>query len=211
MVQLVIADDHKLFRETLAELLESHGGIQVVALCQDSTEAIETARAENPDCMLVDMKMTPLSGIATTAAITGFSGTKIIGLSMYASTTYAKRMFKAGAKGYITKNASVHEILEGIQKVMEGEKYLSQEIRNLMAEEAMQPGTAKPVAGTLTPRELEIVRLISQGLSSREIAKQLGVTFKTIEAHRHNMLQKLQLKNSNELINFYNNNEDEFL
>jgi len=211
MIQIVIADDHKLFRETLGALLQSQGGIEVVALCQDSTEAIETARADNPHLMLLDMKMTPLSGIATATAIAAFSSTKMIGLSMYSSTTYAKRMFKAGAKGYITKNASVHEIVEGIHKVMNGEKYLSQEIKDLMAEEAMQADSDKPVAATLTARELEVVRLISQGYSSRQIATALGVTFKTIEAHRHNMLQKLQLKNSNELINYLNHHEDYFL
>ncbi len=185
--------------------------MDVLALCQDSTEAIDTVRAEKPDVVLLDMKMKPLSGIAATAAITAFSNTRIIGLSMYSSTTYARRMIKAGAKGYITKNASIQEMIDGIYKVMDGEKFLCQEIKNMMADEAMQPNSNKPVADMLTPRELEVVRLISQGLSSRQIATSLGVTFKTIEAHRHNMLQKLRLKNSNELINYFNNNEDAFI
>ena len=211
MIQLVIADDHKLFRQTLGELLAAQPGIEIVALCQDSTEAIDTVRAENPDLLLMDMKISPLSGIAATAAIMAFSTTRIVGLSMYSSTTYAKRMLKAGAKGYITKNASVNEMIEGIHRVMQGEKYLCQEIKDMMANEALQTDGGKPVAEMLTPRELEVVKFISVGLSSRQIASRLGVTFKTIEAHRHNMLQKLQLKNSNELINFVTSNEQIFL
>jgi len=211
MIQIIIADDHKLFRETLGEFLQSHKDIEVVALCQDSTEAIETVRSDKPDLVLLDMKMSPLSGVATASAIAGFSDTKMIGLSMYSNTSYARNMFKAGAQGYITKNTSIQEIITGIYAVMRGERYLCQEIKDMMAEEALQPGHTKAASTRLTARELEVVKLISQGHSSRQIADKLGVNYKTIEAHRHNMLQKLHLKNSNELINYFNNHEDYFL
>ena len=203
MIRIVIADDHKLFRETLSHVINSQPQFMVIAACQNSTEAIETVRTEMPDIILMDINIPPFSGIEATRKITY---SKVIGLSMHAHPAYAKKMIQAGAMGYITKNSSKEEIFTAIIEVEKGNKYICSEIKDMISFNMLNEAPATPHIGLLTKRELQITGLIKEGLSSKEIACTLNIAIKTIEVHRHNILKKLQLKNSSNLVNFVHNN-----
>jgi DNA-binding NarL/FixJ family response regulator len=206
MISIVIADDHKLFRETLSALLNSNPGFRVIASCQDSAEAIETICFEKPDIVLMDIDIPPFSGIEAVKKICAVSACRVIGLSMHTHPAYAKKMIRAGAMGYVTKNSSKDEIFTAINEVNKGKKFICREIKTLMSEDMLGDSGAAPHIGMLTERELEIINYIKEGFSSKEIACTIGAALKTVEVHRHNILKKLKLKNASNLVNFIHNN-----
>ncbi len=210
MIRILIADDHKLFRETLEHVISKEPAFQVVASCGSSNEAIDAVRSANPDIVLMDINIQPFSGIEATQQLSLFSKTKVIGLSMHASAGYAKNMIKAGANGYITKNSSKEEIFAAITAVAGGTKYFCAEIKNLIAENEIAGVATSPVE-RLTKREVEIVHLITEGLTSKEIAARLLVATRTIQVHRHSILKKLQLKNGPSLVKYVHANAEYFL
>ncbi|HTL07245.1 MAG TPA: response regulator transcription factor [Chitinophagaceae bacterium] len=199
MIRIVIADDHKLFRQTLSEVLQTNPAYEVIAQCEDSSEAVDIVLAEKPDITLMDINIAPFSGIE---AVKRMTPSRVIGLSMHAHPAYAKKMMKAGAMGYITKNSSKEEIFAGIREVVKGNRFICSEIKDMLSHETLTEAETAPHIGLLTRRELEIAGFISEGLSSKEIAGQLQVALKTIEVHRHNILKKLKLKNASNLVNF---------
>jgi len=211
MIRIVIADDHKLFGETLSDMLVTNSDFEVVALCGNSEEAIEIVRAEEPDIVLMDINMPPISGIEATKTISSFSKSRVIGLSMHAHPVYAKNMIRAGAKGYVTKNSSKEEIFSAVCEVKNGNRYICSEIKNMISDNLMDDDDEKPHAGLLTAREIQIIEFIRGGFSSKEIASSISVSPKTVEVHRHNILKKLKLKNSSSLVNFVYTNADYFL
>jgi len=199
MIRIVIADDHKLFRQTLTEVLQANPAFEVIAQCEDSSEAVEIVLSEKPDITLMDINIPPFSGIE---AVKRIAPSRVIGLSMHAHPAYAKKMLKAGAMGYITKNSSKDEIFTAITEVVKGNKFICNEIKDMLSLETLTEAEVPPHIGLLTRRELEISGFISEGLSSKEIASQLQVALKTVEVHRHNILKKLKLKNASNLVNF---------
>ncbi|HMC84317.1 MAG TPA: response regulator transcription factor [Chitinophagaceae bacterium] len=206
MIKIVIADDHKLFRETLSIVLNSNPELRVIASCQDSAEAIEIIRAEKPDIVLMDIDIPPFSGIEAVRKICTIAGTRVIGLSMHTHPAYARKMMRAGALGYVTKNSSKEEIFTAILEVNHGNKFLCSEIKTLISEELLSDNDTTPHIGMLTERELEIISYVKEGLSSKEIAGSINVALKTVEVHRHNILKKLKLKNASSLVNFMHSN-----
>ena len=204
---VLIADDHKLLRETLCDLINTDPAFNVIACCADGEEAVEITRAEKPDIVLMDINMPPFSGITATQKIAEFASvTKVIGISAYSDPAYAKIMMKTGASGYITKNSSKDEIFAAMHKVKQGETYVCQEIKNILTEFLISEPQAgqEPNLNSLTTRELQIVHQVKQGLSSKEIAKGMNISLKTVEVHRHNILKKLKLKNAASLVNYVN-------
>jgi DNA-binding NarL/FixJ family response regulator len=149
--------------------------------------------------------MSPVNGFDGTKMIRKFSpGSKVIGISMHAMPAYARRMLQLGAMGYVTKNSSKDELLTAIIQVNEGKKYICEEVKNILAQQESDEDSGKPDMNSLSRRELDIVKLIKEGLSSREIALQLDISLKTVEVHRYNILKKLNLKNTAALVNFIN-------
>ncbi|MEO5593932.1 MAG: response regulator transcription factor [Chitinophagaceae bacterium] len=202
MISIVIADDHKLFRETLADVLNANPAFRVIAFCQDSEEVIEIVKTEKPDVVLMDINMHPFSGVIATEKIAEFSGAKIIGLSMHSHPAYAKKMFRAGASGYVTKNSSTEEIFAAVTTVAKGKRYICSETKNMLSEDLLNNPNEKTGIGLLTEREMEVINCVRKGLSSKEIAGNFSISLKTVEVHRHNILKKLKLKNSTSLVNF---------
>jgi DNA-binding NarL/FixJ family response regulator len=123
---------------------------------------------------------------------------------MHSQPAYAKRMLQIGAKGYVTKNSSKEEMIKAILEVNEGSKYVCEEIKNNISELVLEENKDIPNVNALTEREIEIINLIKEGHSSKEIAAALNISLKTVEVHRHNVLKKLKLKNSASLVNFIN-------
>jgi DNA-binding NarL/FixJ family response regulator len=204
-VSIMIVDDHTLIRETWSFLLGKNENFEVVAECGDGERAIELARDKRPDIVLLDINMAPMSGFDVLKMIRKYSpGSKIIGVSMHSQPAYAKKMLRLGAKGYVTKNSPRQEMLEAIAEVSNNQIYICQEVKNILSEQMLNGDQMNPDINNLSDREMQIVRALKEGLSSKEIAGSLNISLKTVEVHRHNILKKLKLKNTVSLINFIN-------
>ncbi|MBK5271799.1 MAG: response regulator transcription factor, partial [Bacteroidia bacterium] len=131
-------------------------------------------------------------------------GSKVIGVSMHSMPAYAKRMLQMGAMGYVTKNSSKDEMIAAIIEVNSGKKYICEEVKNILAQQELEQEGDIPDMNVLSRREIEIVQLIREGLSSKEVALRLDISLKTVEVHRYNILKKLNLKNTASLVNFIN-------
>lgn len=204
-INVLIADDHKLIRETWSYILNSDSRFQVIAECGDSEQAVEVTKQKRPHIVLMDINIMPISGFEATERIKKVSpNTKVIGVSMHSQPAYAKKMLQVGAKGYVTKNSSKEEMIKAILEVNDGSKYICEEIKNNISELVLEENKDMPNVNALTEREIQIINLIKEGQSSKEIASTLNISLKTVEVHRHNVLKKLKLKNSASLVNFIN-------
>jgi DNA-binding NarL/FixJ family response regulator len=204
-ISIMIVDDHTLIRETWSFLLGKNENFDVVAECGDGERAIELARDKRPDVVLLDINMAPMSGFDVLKQIRKYSpGSKIIGVSMHSQPAYAKKMLRLGAKGYVTKNSPRQEMLEAIAEVSNNRIYICQEVKNILSDQLLNGDQVNPDINNLSDREMQIVRALKEGMSSKEIASELNISLKTVEVHRHNILKKLKLKNTVSLINFIN-------
>lgn len=205
-ISVLIADDHKLIRETWSYILNNDARFEVIAECGDSEQAVEMSRVKRPQIVLMDINMMPISGFEATERIRKVSPmSKVIGVSMHSQPAYAKKMLQIGAKGYVTKNSSKEEMIKAIMEVHNGNKYVCDEIKNNISDQVLEENSDTPNVNALTEREIQIINLIKEGQSSKEIAAVLAISLKTVEVHRHNILKKLKLKNSASLVNFMNN------
>ena len=204
-ITILIVDDHKLIRDTWSFILNSDPRFQVIAETDSGKDAIDLAENNHPNIVLMDINMSPMNGFDATKEIRKVSPeSKIIGVSMHSQPAYAKKMLQVGAMGYITKNSSKEEMIGAISEVAQGNKYICHEVKAILSEQILEDNE-KPDINLLSQREIEIIDLIKQGQSSKEIAQQLNITLKTVEVHRHNILKKLNLKNTAALVNFINN------
>lgn len=204
-ITVIVVDDHKLIREMWTQIFRSKEDIQVIGEAGGFDEAIELIKTKRPDIVLLDINLPPASGLDAVPLIRKFSpGTKIIAVSMHSQPVYAKKMLKLGAKAYVTKNSSQDEILLALSEVMSGRIYVCAEIKDHLSEQMLDDESDKPDVKSLSLREIEIVKLIKNGLSSKEIADNLQISVRTAEVHRHNILKKLKLRNAAALINFIN-------
>lgn len=205
IVSIMIVDDHTLIRETWSFLLSKNENFEVVAECGDGARAIELARDRRPDVILLDINMTPMSGFDVMKQIRKYSPrSRIIGVSMHSQPAYAKKMLRLGARGYVTKNSPRQEMMEAITEVINNHIYICHEVKNILSEQVLNSDQADPDINQLSGREMQVVKALKEGLSSKEIASEMNISLKTVEVHRHNILKKLKLKNTISLINFIN-------
>jgi len=204
-ITILLVDDHKLIRESWSFILNNDSRFIVIGETSSGEEAIEIAKEKRPQIVLMDVNMSPLNGFEATKQIRKFSpGSKVIGISMHSMPAYARRMLQMGAMGYVTKNSSKDEMMAAIVEVNNGKKYVCEEVKNILAHQELEQVSDQPDMNVLSKRELEIVQLIKEGLSSKEVALQLDISLKTVEVHRYNILKKLNLKNTASLVNFIN-------
>lgn len=200
---IMIADDHQLIRNVWNMIISSDQRFSVVAQCSNGEEAIRAAKELRPDIALLDINMTPIDGFEATTQIRRFSPlTRIVAVSMYTQASYVKKMFRLGASGYVSKNSSYHELVNAILTVSEGERFVCEEIQAILAKQ--ENDDQKRWVHLLTPRELELMKYIREGLSSKDIAARINISMKTVELHRHHILRKLNVKNRAELVNYMN-------
>ena len=206
-ITILLVDDHKLIRDSWAYILNNDARFSVIGQAGSAEEAVAIAKDKNPGIVLMDINMQPVDGFETTKRIHRHSpGSKIIGVSMYSIPAYAKKLLQNGAMGYVTKNSSKEEMIDAIMEVSDGHTYICNEIKTILAHQQLEDKNHQLEISTLTQREMDIVMLIKEGLSSREIADKLNITYKTVEVHRYNILKKLNLKNTASLVNFINTN-----
>lgn len=204
-ITILLVDDHKLIRDSWSFILNSDPRFSVIGETSSGEEAIEIARDKRPAIVLMDVNMTPVNGFDATKQIHKISPeSRVIAVSMHTMPAYAKRMLQLGAMGYVTKNSSKEEMLTAIVEVNNGKKYICDEVKNILAQQELDEGTEQGDLNNLSRREIDIVKLIKEGLSSKEIALQLDISLKTVEVHRYNVLKKLKLKNTAALVNFIN-------
>ncbi len=204
-ITILLVDDHKLIRDSWSFILNSDPRFTVIGETSSGEEAIEIASKKKPDIILMDVNMSPLNGFDATKQIHIISpDSRIIAVSMHTMPAYAKRMLQLGAMGYVTKNSSKEEMITAIVEVSNGNKYICDEVKAILADQELDENTDKGDLNDLSRRELDIIKLIKEGHSSREIALQLDISLKTVEVHRYNVLKKLKLKNTAALVNYIN-------
>ena len=204
MVSIVVADDHKIVREGLVKLLETREDFKVIGEASDGEEAVAMVMERQPDVVLMDINMPKLSGIDATRRLEK-SGThsKILVLSMHEGRNYVEEVLRAGAAGYIVKNSASKDVHNAIDAVRSGASYLSPAITQQVVDAIARPGDVAPSGvSMLTEREREVLKLIAEGLSSKEIAGVLGVSLKTVDSHRSNLMEKLDIHKVSGLVRF---------
>ncbi len=202
--RVVLADDHRIVREGIRMLLENRKDIHVVGEASDGEEVLRVVGQELPDVVVMDISMPKLSGIDATRRITeSGSRAKILVLSMHESPGYVEEVLRAGASGYLLKDSASEELVQAIDAIRAGDSYLSpaitQQVVDALAHPADRPSSAVSV---LSERERQVLTLIAEGLSSKEIARDLGVSLKTIESHRANLMDKLEIHKVSGLVRF---------
>lgn len=202
MIKLCITDDHKMVLEGLQLLLNTHPDIHIVQLCNSANSLLAYLKLEQPDVILLDINMPELNGIEACKIIKKeYPSIKIIALSMIAEVNLVKLMLKNGAVGYLHKNAGQDEIISAIQDVVNGKRYLSSEINELLLlAQNNQPKIYNSPFPKLSRREEEILTFILDELTTKEIADKLFISFGTVETHRRNIMIKLGVKNTAGLV-----------
>lgn len=183
-------------------------GTEITGQAASLEEAIELIKKIRPDIVLLDINLADDSGLDAVPDIRKFSPhTKIIAVSMHNQPAFAKKMMILGAKAYVTKNSSHEEIFTAVDEVLMGRTYVCTEIKNILADQALNDDQEQRSVKDLSFREIEIIKHLKNGLSSKEIAAALHISLKTVEVHRSNILKKLNLRNVASLINFINSTD----
>ncbi len=197
-IRILIVEDHQLVAEAWRLMLQHEDDFTIVGNADNEKDAILFASNLRPDVILMDINLKDGSGMQATSEICNvLPKTKVIGLSLHDDIAFVKKILSLGAKGYLTKNANKSEVLEAIRKVHNGESYIAMEIRDKLLNSMMFEPVQKKKE--LTLKEIEIVKLISQGLTSKEIGEKIFLSPRTVETHRHNILKKLDIPNAAQL------------
>src|SRR5713226_6215665 len=203
-IRILLADDHTIIRSGLRLLLEQQPDFKVVAEAADGRQAVQLVAKHHPDVVILDIGMPQLNGIeATRQIVAQESHPNVVILSMHSDESYVLRALKAGARAYILKNAAEADLIRAVQAVSEGKSFFSPVISKMLLEDYVRQVREKEVEDSydlLTPREREILQLIAEGKTNKEIASLLDLSPHTIETHRGNILVKLNLHSVPELI-----------
>jgi DNA-binding NarL/FixJ family response regulator len=204
-MRIMIVDDHALVSSGLRALLESRDGFEVVSEVGDGISAVERARELRPDLIVMDVALPHLSGIEAMRQILAEQPqARIIALTAHRDRHYMAEALKAGAAGYLLKEAAFEELLSAIATVMQGRTYLSSRIAGMVVDEYIRGKSDRndPAPAVLTGRERQVLQLLSDGRSTNEAARNLGVSVKTIEAHRRQIMDKLNIRSQAALVKY---------
>jgi two-component system response regulator NreC len=205
VTKILIADDHQIVRQGLRFLLEKESDLKVVAEADNGRTTVRLARELNPGVIIMDVAMPELNGIeATRQIITESPATKVIALSMYADRRFVVNMLKAGASAYLLKDCAFEELIRAIRVVLAHKTYLSPGVTDILVKDCQMgiPMNEISAFALLTPREREVLQLMSEGNSTAKIADRLHVSIKTVESHRQQLMQKLNLRSVAELTKY---------
>jgi DNA-binding NarL/FixJ family response regulator len=205
-IKLLIADDHQMMRECLRAMIEKEPDMTVIGETQDGLTTVDLARKLAPDVVVMDVSMPDLNGIeATRKIIKTNPNLKVVALSGHIDQHFVREMFTAGAVAYIHKQGASDELIRAIRDVMAGKMYISPDAARGIVDSYLKrpqaPNTA-PVFAALTEREREVLQLIAEGRSTKDMGGTLGVSIKTVETHRHNIMEKLNLRSVAELTKY---------
>lgn len=210
-IKVILADDHIIVRNGIKILLESEGEVEVIAEASNGQEAIEKVKQFKPDILISDIRMPIMNGLEATAELKKISpDTKTLILSMHDDEEYIIKSVECGASGYLLKDTTKEEFVKALRSILDGHKYFSGDIsdvlvngylnKNTGASSQGEAGTAVKTDYHITKREKQILQLVYEGHSNKEIADELGKSIRTVETHRFNIMKKLEVSNITELI-----------
>lgn len=205
MTKLIIADDHKVFRDGIVSILEDIADIQVVGEAEDGRQVLELLKTTQPDVILMDISMNEAGGIETTQLIKkDHPNIRVLALSMHNESEYILKMIEAGAMGYLLKDAGSEEVIQAIRQVAKGKTFYSQDVSSVMVAALTQSNKQQSNKDNvaLTRREREVLQLIVEEYSNPEIAEKLFISIRTVDTHRRNLLEKTGAKNTAGLVKF---------
>ena len=202
MIRVLIADDHGIVRSGLRMLIERQSDMRVVAEADDGVAALESTQAERPDVAVLDVSMPRMTGLQAAREIRAHvPDTRVLLLSMHDDERYFLEGLEAGAAGYVLKRAADIDLIGAVRTVAGGRTFLSDEAQRALMDEWLEGGRAEP-DDPLTPRELEVVKLIAEAFTNRQIAETLKLSEKTIESHRANVFAKLGMRDRVEIVRY---------
>lgn len=200
-IKLIIADDHRLIRDGMKSLLATETDIEVIAEAENGLELLQVLENLDPDVVLIDVTMPKLNGIEAAAIIKEkFKSVNVVFLSMHEEPEYIFKCVQTGACSYLMKNVDKDELLTAIRKAAKGIKYFNAHVTALLAQGITEMRDQAKEKIELTPRELEVMQAVSEGLSTKQIADKLFISTRTVETHRMNLLKKFDAQNTAELI-----------
>jgi DNA-binding NarL/FixJ family response regulator len=204
-IRILLADDHTILREGISSLIKDEPDMQVIGEAEDGHAAVKLACELSPDVVLMDIAMPLLNGLEATRQIRKYCPqVKVLILSMYENEEYIRQVLAVGAMGYILKDAAARDLLEAIREVQRGELVLSPAITRLIIEDYLRWGEPKAALedSGLSPREREVLQLVAEGYTNKQIGDILCISIKTVQAHRSNIMAKLDLHDRSELIKY---------
>ena len=202
MIRVLIADDHGIVRSGLRMLIDRQADMEVVAEADDGVAALESSQAHQPDVAVLDVSMPRMTGLQAAREIRSHvPGTRVLLLSMHDDERYFLEGLASGASGYVLKRAADTDLIGAVRTVAGGRTFLSSDAQRELMDEWVEGGRAEP-DDPLTPRELEVVKLIAEAYTNRQIAETLKVSEKTVESHRANVLSKLEMRDRVELVRY---------
>jgi DNA-binding NarL/FixJ family response regulator len=204
LIRVLVADDHTIVRQGIVSLLRDSGVCEVVAEAANGLEAVDKAMAARPAVALIDITMPRLNGLEVVRRIRqALPDTRVLVLTVHDDEEYVLPIVRAGATGYLLKNAAATELVEAVQTLNRGKAYFGPEAARIMAEQLQNPGEAQADPyQRLTPREREVFHLVVEGKASKEISRLLGISVKTAENHRARLMEKLAVHNTAELVKY---------
>jgi two-component system, NarL family, response regulator NreC len=201
VIKILLADDHTIVRQGLKLILSAHADMQVLAEAANGREAVELAAKLHPDIVLMDVAMPEMNGIeATRQMVAANTRIRILVLSMHKESVYVREILRAGARGYILKDAIDTELLTAIRSVARGDGYISPAVSGALLND-FRGNAANPI-DLLSPREREVLQLIAEGKTNKEIATRLNLSVYTVDSHRGKVMEKLNLHSTGELVRF---------
>ena len=204
-IKILLADDHQIICDGLSNLLEKQPDMEVIAVVDNGRKAVRLAKEMKPDVVIMDVTMPDLNGIEATRQISAeISSVKVIALSMHSDRRFVAKMLCAGASGYVLKECALKELVEAIHAVVTNRRYLSSKVAEIVTEEYIRqlPEADSSPYCNLTAREREVLQLMSEGKTTKKIASCLYVSVKTVEVHRKNIMDKLNIHNIAGLIKY---------
>jgi DNA-binding NarL/FixJ family response regulator len=202
-LRFILADEHPIVRYGLRHLV-TEDGHEVVAEVGDGQSLMEAVRQHKPDVVITEVLLPKLDGVEATRRLRaeGIEGVRFLMFSTYGSEEYVLRALSSGADGYVLKTCEGRDLLEAVRRARHGDTYLSPEVSTPVVLRNLRHGDLEDPLAMLTAREREVLRLVSEGLTNKEVASELGVAVKTVEAHRANLMRKLDLHDLSALIRF---------
>jgi two-component system, NarL family, response regulator NreC len=204
LLRILIADDHPFMRTGLRHVLEEHSEFRIVGEASDGREAVEIAQKEKPDVAILDIGMPNLNGIEAARQICdSIPSTAIVILSMHSDEAYVLRALKAGARAYLLKQSAEADLIAAVKAVSQGKSFFSPAVSQMLLEDYLRQIRDRDVEDSyelLTPREREILQMVAEGKSNKDMANQLNLSVYTVETHRGNLMEKLSLHTIPELI-----------
>jgi NarL family two-component system response regulator LiaR len=202
-IHVILADDHAVVRQGIRRFLEEDPAIDVVAEASNGAEAVRLVEEQRPDVAVLDIRMPEVTGVEATRRIKGrFPDTRVLVLTAYDDDPYVFALLEAGADGYVLKTASADQLIDAVHTVYRGESALSPEVASKVVQQATgrRPASAADQIEPLTPREIDVLRLVAKGMTNREVGQELGISHRTVQGHLASIYDKLDANSRTEAV-----------